>query len=537
MNSKTFLVAQREYGENVRTKAFWIGILSVPVLITLGILVPNWLEKKKDARRYAVIDESGWLLTAVEEKASGPDLAKVLKLALTDRQKKRDLAKYPPRIRQWAEAVPANFIESDKMLEMVTQGIDDAFLKIESTSDEAEGQEESELAALAMVRKGLDELRPEVEAWWKRLPSDEARQLSSGLDRSRYEITRPDLPSEDPEAVLKEMLEKDQLFAYFVIGPDPVAGSEGCRYVSQNVTDNDLRNWFSNLATSVVRQRRIQNASLDPVVARKIQESLTFGEKKISATGEIEEVQGIDRGLQWAPVVFVYLLWISIFTVAQMLLTNTIEEKSNRIIEVLLSSVSPLQLMTGKIIGIAATGLTMVASWVGFFLLGMKVMPLLIGVTPPDFLAQVASDPFLLGSFLFYFVIGFILYSALLVGIGSVCNSLKEAQNLMQPVVILLIVPLLAMVPIGQDPNGTLARFLSYVPPFTPFVMMNRAAGPPTFFEYVATTIVLVTFTAICFWAAAKIFRIGILMTGKPPKISEILRWIKAPVGTVPEKD
>jgi ABC-2 type transport system permease protein len=118
------------------------------------------------------------------------------------------------------------------------------------------------------------------------------------------------------------------------------------------------------------------------------------------------------------------------------------------------------------------------------------------------------------------------------VAIGASCNSLKEAQNLMTPMMILLMLPLMAMVPVGKDPNGTLATVLSFIPPFTPFVMMNRAAGPPAPWEYAVTTLLLVASVAVAFVAAAKVFRIGILMTGKPPKLGEIWRWIWASDGT-----
>ena len=90
--------------------------------------------------------------------------------------------------------------------------------------------------------------------------------------------------------------------------------------------------------------------------------------------------------------------------------------------------------------------------------------------------------------------------------------------------------PILLMVPIGRDPNGTLAQVLSYIPPLTPFVMMNRAAAPPSTFEYLSTTILLIISIILALWVAAKIFRIGILLTGKPPGAMEILRWLKAPV-------
>ena len=101
-----------------------------------------------------------------------------------------------------------------------------------------------------------------------------------------------------------------------------------------------------------------------------------------------------------------------------------------------------------------------------------------------------------------------------------------EIQNLQQPIVIVLIVPLVAMAPIVKDPNGTLAQVLSFIPPFTPFVMMHRAGGPPPAWEYTATTILLLASTAIAFWGAAKIFRIGILMYGKKGSFQEIWKWM-----------
>jgi len=100
----------------------------------------------------------------------------------------------------------------------------------------------------------------------------------------------------------------------------------------------------------------------------------------------------------------------------------------------------------------------------------------------------------------------------------------------MLPVQLVQMIPIFVMVPIGQDPNGVLAKVLSYFPPLTPFVMMNRAAAPPTASEYLITTLLLLVSIVAALWFAAKIFRIGILLTGKPPGLMEVLRWIRAPV-------
>jgi ABC-2 type transport system permease protein len=104
----------------------------------------------------------------------------------------------------------------------------------------------------------------------------------------------------------------------------------------------------------------------------------------------------------------------------------------------------------------------------------------------------------------------------------------------MLPIMIPLMIPLMAMVLISQDPNGTFARVMSFIPLFTPFVMMNRAAGPPPLWEYLATTILMLLAIYLAIRGAAKIFRIGILMTGKPPRLREIVRWLTLKEGADP---
>ena len=261
-------------------------------------------------------------------------------------------------------------------------------------------------------------------------------------------------------------------------------------------------------------------------------------EKKLTAEGTTE--RGRDAGLRQFRQVGAGDLsstccGSSVFTIAaQMLLTNTVEEKSNRIIEVLLSSVSPTQLMHGKIYGIAWTGLTVIGSWAIFLLGGLKLAPLLLSENAATKLGEfqldaIIGNPVYMASFFGYFLSGYLFYAAILVAIGSVCNSLKEAQNLMQPVMFALFVPLVTMIPIATDPNGTIAKVVTYVPLYTPFAMMNRAADPPPMWEYLVSTAIILVSLWIAFRGAAKVFRVGVLMTGKPPRIGEIIRWMRAP--------
>jgi hypothetical protein len=153
-----------------------------------------------------------------------------------------------------------------------------------------------------------------------------------------------------------------------VLGADPARTVDDFRYVSNNFTDVGLRTSYESALTRVVQKDRIKAADIAPKVAAHIQEQIVCKPLQADSKGGTADVKKENVVDQWAPVGFVYFLWMAILGVASMLLTNTVEEKSNRIIEVLLSSVSPTQLMQGKIWGIAATGMTMVLVWVVFAL-------------------------------------------------------------------------------------------------------------------------------------------------------------------------
>lgn len=522
MLNKAYLVALREFIENLRTKTFWIGIFSFPVLLVVAFVVPAWLEKTREVRKYAVLDYSGWLLQKVEEHAAMPDLEKVLQMVVRQYRSGVNNTGNLPQPLQELGPILAKL--SDEEITLFAQQLA-SLLEPGSVST-------SPLPPVA--KEALKRFHNVIQRWWVTLPAEEAEKIGSNLAKSQYK--RMEIPRSvtDPEKYLNDRLLRDELFAYFVIGKDPIRDCHDCKYVSKNLTDTDLYDWFSNHASAVIRSARLTRENIDEKVAAWIEQPLTFEKTRISTAGRFMKVESTDIVRQWAPVAFVYLLWVAIFTSAQILLTNTIEEKSNRIIEVLLSSVSSLELMTGKILGIALTGLTVIASWALFFIAGINLLPKLLHHRLGINLSQIVSDPVYLVSFLAYFIMGYLLHASILAAIGSVCNSLKEAQNLMQPLILLLIIPFLAMVPIAKDPHGILAKVLSYIPVFTPFVMMNRSAGDVPWTEYAATSVLLVVSIIATFWAAARIFRIGILMTGKPPNIRDILKLIRMGAGSIP---
>ncbi|MEJ2705809.1 MAG: ABC transporter permease [Sedimentisphaerales bacterium] len=213
-----------------------------------------------------------------------------------------------------------------------------------------------------------------------------------------------------------------------------------------------------------------------------------------------------------------YLLFLGIMTMGQQMLSSIIEEKSSRVIEVLLSAVSPFQLMAGKIMGLVGIGLTVVCLWGAAALATARWQGLNVGIAP-------AMLPY----FVIYYILAFLLFGSTMVGIGSVCNTIKETQSLMTPIVFVCIMPLLAWQNIIRDSNGTLARGLSFFPPTTPMVMILRLSAGTHIspLEIVASIVLLAAAVLAATWVATKVFRTGILMYGKRPGLPEVARWLR----------
>lgn len=495
--NKSWLVARQEFRQTVSTKAFWIGLLSLPVIIVLAAAVPALLHQTTDARRFAVLDQSNWLLAEIDRSIYQEDLQNLAE-AVRDRYH-------------------ADRQAHDRLPDVVRSfGADWRALDGDGRS--------------ALVRHRARMPTDSLHAWWRAVDSDELDRLGLELSRQRFE--RVQAPAGADAAALNDEISAGRLFAYFVIPADPIGraaadssgGSTG-EYVSNNLTDRELRDWFVSHAERHVRRQRLAQEGIGAATADWLQAQLAFEERRIGAGGDTAEVATRDKVRQWAPAVFTYLLWIAVFTSAQMLLTSTIEEKSARIMEVLVSSVSPTDLLAGKVMGVAGAGMIVVGVWTLCLLAGMLVLTQVIGPAAEG-LTQVAADPYFLLAFVIYFVLGYLLYAAYLVGLGSLCTNLKESQNLMWPAMIPLMVALMSMQHIGRDPNGTVARILSFVPPLTPFVMMNRSAGPPPLWEYAATTLVLLLSIWLAVRGAARVFRVGILATGSRPSAREVLRWL-----------
>jgi ABC-type Na+ efflux pump permease subunit len=274
---------------------------------------------------------------------------------------------------------------------------------------------------------------------------------------------------------------------------------------------------LQNICADAVVRARVQGAGMNLESARSIVQKPQALTRRLSpAGGEAPE------STEWRifiPMGFMMLLWIATFTSGNYLLTTTIEEKSNKVMEVLLSAVSPFQLMSGKILGQAAVSFLMLAMYGG------------LGIASMIALAKMDLIPTLHLVYLtLYFFMAFFMIASIMAGVGSAVSELREAQSLITPAMMLLMVPLLLWFPIINDPNGVLATITSFIPPLIPFVMILRvtsASEPVPFWQIIATLVAGYSWMIVMIWMCAKIFRVGVLMTGKPPTPIELLRWLR----------
>ncbi len=537
-----FLVASREYGENARTKGFWVNLLMFPVLLLVSIKVPEFLqEKAKPVRHYLLVDQSGQFEDAVLRGMERQHGMKVMGALLKHAQTYADPAKQAaqPKV-DWTK-LPADQMGSfDPAQDPIKQFESLAGQNPEWT--DALAYPESLKAFEAVLRASMREDAPPFEAPrrdYQRVslppdldPATPPAELARAL---RPYLSGQELPGTDRGLFALVIVPKDALNR--LKRPTDAAratldsshGADGVQFWSANLTDDDFKESVQRALNEEVRKREYAQRGVDEKTVQEVQRTqIQFAAFDPSKAEGEERVSLADTLKKWAPVGFVYLLFVAIFNTVVMLLNNTVEEKSNRIIEVLVSSATPGEIMMGKLLGIAAVGLTMLFAWV-LSLLGVLLYFAGPSVSWAGDLMGVIQGSGLLPLFIFYFVAGYLIYAGIFLAVGSLCSTVKEAQNFVGTAIVLLMVPLFTMVFIAQEPNGTLATVMSWIPIYTPFVMMNRAAADPPLFDLVGTGILMAVTAALMLWGSAKIFRIGILRTGQPPKILELLRAMRTP--------
>jgi len=307
---------------------------------------------------------------------------------------------------------------------------------------------------------------------------------------------------------------------------------------------NNIESQLENILTN--ENFKINNIDINRINQYKVYVNIyqeTFkGEKTTKADGAIKLIFGMILGL---------MLYMFIFIYGSMIMMSVIEEKTNRIIEVVISSVKPFQLMTGKIIGVSLAGLTQFVMWGILITVFSSLFSSFFGISTTyentDLILNTSEDSALssaalgmisafvnlpllniLIAFVFYFLGGYLLYSSIFAAIGAAVDNQTDAQQFLMPITIILIVALyVGILTVPEDPNGIVAQIFSFIPLTSPVVMMMRIPHGVPLIEQIISLLILFLSVILVIWIAAKIYRIGILMYGKKPSYKELIKWLK----------
>jgi ABC-2 type transport system permease protein len=362
-----------------------------------------------------------------------------------------------------------------------------------------------------------DALKDEIRSFFTKHNNDHKHQ--------QIDIVRIHTTQDAQEVIPKEKnrVRRRELDAFVVLDTDILDGAGTMQFYMRDTktSDMDYIGTVENLINRAVVNKRCQRENIAPEVLARLRPHVRLLQIEVGEEIDQERVQEkaetITRTM--IPFFFMFLIYYGIIGIGQHLLTSVIEEKNSRIMEVLLSALSPFELMAGKIVGLAIVGFTIMSIWCVAAYSTARWQKIMIPV-----------ELDLLIYFVIYYVLGFLFFSSILVGIGSVCNTIKEAQSLMMPVTMILIIPLVGWINMIQDPHGTFAVVLSFIPPTTPLVMILRicaSSEPVPIVEILISIFLLATCIPLTIWAAAKVFRTGILMYGKRPALKEIIRWLR----------
>jgi ABC-2 type transport system permease protein len=363
----------------------------------------------------------------------------------------------------------------------------------------------------------------------------EARNAAEVMDEETGKKVKPvwifEQVETDPSDALAQRLElsdrvrNGKLHAFLEIGPNvkhPQTDWEAARiaYYAQNAAIDNIRGWLTGPINTFLRKTRLEEAGIESEQAEAALfwlEVAPLGLVSLDEAGQIKEAKRSSEAQAiLAPLILFFLFFMMIMMGAMPQLQSVMEEKSQRIAEVLLGSIKPFEFMAGKVLGGLAVSLTAATVYVigGVFILRRLNLA--------DFVPYQ-----ILPWFFAYLVLAIVMFGSMLAALGATCNDAKDAQNLTFPAMIPVFIPMFLLMPILQEPTSSFATALSLFPPFTPMLMLLRISAPvgiPMWQPWVGL-IGVILFALLSIWTGGRIFRMAILMQGQPPKLSSILRW------------
>jgi ABC-2 type transport system permease protein len=495
---RIWLMARQEYIKYVTRRGFLISVLLFPVWIGLVAFLPRALDRATPSRVFTVIDRAGGYESVIADEIARADTASLLSALSEYARANVDMA----GLRAGAPGVAGVLDNPDDEREI------DAFRH--------SGGVPAMLAALSRF------LKPNAPPFVAPVPK--FRLVSA--PRELVEAS-PDTFADTARAYLGGAQvpgESAPLFAIVVLPGDfGKNGNAAAQYWGTNLTDGELRGFLHQTLKDALRWRAVHRLVPDEATARAALDSSANIEEFNPALGGGGQVGFSDVVASYVPMALAFLLFLVTFMNASVLLQSVIEEKSTRMIEVLLSCATPREIMVGKLVGVIAVALTTILLWVlGLFgvMSLFSIATIGLALSGLKALATVQLLPLLL----VYFLCGLLIYSSVFLAIGSMTASLADAQALLGPVTLIIFLPNLMVTALMHDPNGTLARALSWIPIYTPFFMMFRLPSHPPVVDVVGTATLAVATAAILILWTGRIFARHVLTTERPPSFAALLR-------------
>ena len=478
---KIVTIARREYQAMVSTKAFLIGLAIMPVLMTGGVLVPRLLSgiEQAEDRRIVVVDHTGQLFQPLQMIAQQRNL--MLQTNSDD-----DEEPSAPDGQSFLISGP-KLSEKEKSARSV-MGLEDIHRYVMEEMPAAGFDDQQRLELSMQIRAG------DLYAFLE-IPEDVLKisnPLASG-DLSRLSLTLPEI-----------------------------------EYVAEDAAISDTRRWLQSTLNQVIRGTRLaatvtpQNLPLVMIELERTAAVTGTGLYSMQSDGSISsDEKPSEIAATLVPLAIMMLMFMIIMMSAQPMLESVLEEKTLRISEVLLGSANAQQLMMGKLLGNVAGSLTVF----GVYALG--------GLCFASYQGYASLIPWhVLPWFLVYQVLAVLMFSSVFMAIAACVSQLREAQSLLLPVWMVIMLPLMVWIKAVREPNSLMATGLSFFPPSTPLMMTLRLSTGATIplWQIMLSFVILVGGTVLGVTAAARIYRIGILRQGKTPRLSEMISWlVKAP--------
>jgi ABC-2 type transport system permease protein len=450
------LIAKREFIATVATRAFIIGLLIVPALIALFALIGPRLF---NFRNYKVRGE----VAIIDSTAR----------VVTELRQTFDPARIAARRKE----------EAERALNGIPQQVRE---QASRTADQSFGSALGPIPEIRILEPAPDPGLEQAKKWLL-TPSEGAKHLA--LVVIHENAVEPDQGS--PEYGTYDL--------YLPPDLDDRAAAEIQRGLREAIVNARLQ------------ARDLDQETIDAIVRIPAVKSVT-----VTRDREQETVRGFNTLL---PAAFGVLLLMGVMGGGGQLLTSTVEEKSSRVAEVLLSAVSPMELMAGKLLGQMAISLIGMAL---YLVMGIALLA--------SFALFGLLDFSLILYLLIFFMITYFVMGSLMMAVGAAVNEMKEAQSLMAPLTIVFMVPWILWMPISSNPASTLSIVMSFIPPVNTFAMLLRMASnvPPPAWQVWISIAIGVGSVIAAVWFSAKVYRIGLLMYGKPPNFATLVRWARA---------